>query len=636
MNTTPVRFVHPRRRRRGEHGLIWLQMALGLFFGAILFFVVLFVLSGGYQLLYLGRVFPGVSVAGVNLSGLSQADASARLSAELTYPYGGRILFRDGSRTWVATPAQLGMVIDPDATAKLAYQVGRSGNLFQNVYDQLNAAQVGEVVSPVSVFDQRQAYAYLQQLAAQIDQPAVDASLSVDGLTVSAEPGQMGRTLNVESTLVYVNAQMQSFRDGEIPLVIQQQAPTIMDASAEAEQARHLLSASFVLSIPNAQQDDPGPWAIDPKDLAGMLRVSRVSGDSGSKYALQVDPQKFQPILDALAKQINRDKADARFTFDDTTQQLDLLQPSVVGLTLDEDATLQAVETAVAQGQQSAELSVTHNEPQVASDATAQKLGILQLVSEQTTYFYGSPAARLQNIQTAAARFNGLLVPPNSTFSMGQYIGDISLDNGYAEALIIYGGQTITGVGGGVCQVSTTLFRAALFGGYPIVERHSHAYRVHYYEQTSTGADNPLLAGIDATVYFPLVDFKFNNDRPYWLLMETVFDAQHYSLTWKFYSTDDGRTVKIDASGPQNIVPAPKPVVEENSDFSTGEIQQVDWAADGADVLVKRTVMRGNTLMFSDQFSTHYEPWAAVCQYGPGTKDPEKTLKKRNLCQSPG
>ena len=134
-------------------------------------------------------------------------------------------------------------------------------------------------------------------------------------------------------------------------------------------------------------------------------------------------------------------------------------------------------------------------------------------------------AARLQNIEAASKQFYGLLIPPNTTFSMGDAIGNISLDNGYAEALIIYNGKTITGVGGGVCQVSTTLFRTAFFAGYPIVERNAHAYRVYYYEQTANGTD-PLMAGLDATVYFPLVDLKFTNDRPYWLLMETYFSAK--------------------------------------------------------------------------------------------------------------
>jgi vancomycin resistance protein YoaR len=180
--------------------------------------------------------------------------------------------------------------------------------------------------------------------------------------------------------------------------------------------------------------------------------------------------------------------------------------------------------------------------------------------------------------------------------------------------------------------VSTTLFRAALYGGYPIVERHEHAYRVYYYEQTAKGTD-PLLAGLDATVYFPLVDLKFTNDRPYWLLMETYFNRATYSLTWKFYSGDDGRTVDVQNLGLRNVVPAPDPLFEENPDLRTGEIEQVDWPGDGADITVTRVVSRGSQVLFTDPIRTHYEPWQAVCQYGPGTDNPEALAAQLGLCQ---
>jgi vancomycin resistance protein YoaR len=205
---------------------------------------------------------------------------------------------------------------------------------------------------------------------------------------------------------------------------------------------------------------------------------------------------------------------------------------------------------------------------------------------------------------------------------MGEALGDISLDNGYAEAMIILGNQTIKGVGGGVCQVSTTLFRTVFFGGYPIVERIAHAYRVGYYEKVAGNRENSDLAGLDATVFFPLVDFKFKNDTPYWILMETYVDPAASSITWKFYSTSDGRKVKWETTGPQDIVPAPDPLYKENSDLASGEINQVDWAADGADVSVKRTVERDGETYIEDTIETHYLPWQAVYEYGPGTDIP--------------
>jgi vancomycin resistance protein YoaR len=217
---------------------------------------------------------------------------------------------------------------------------------------------------------------------------------------------------------------------------------------------------------------------------------------------------------------------------------------------------------------------------------------------------------------------------------MAGEMGSVSLDTGYAEAWIIYGGRTIKGVGGGVCQVSTTLFRAAFFAGFPIVERHPHAYRVGYYEQTPSGYDASL-AGLDATVFVPVVDFKFVNDTPYWLLMETYFHPNSRSLTWKFYSTSDGRRVEWETSGPQNIVEPPDPVYEENPELAPGEIRQVDWAAEGADVVVTRTVYRGSQALFRDSFTTHYLPWADAFQYGPGTRIPGVTTKKKKPTINP-
>ena len=220
------------------------------------------------------------------------------------------------------------------------------------------------------------------------------------------------------------------------------------------------------------------------------------------------------------------------------------------------------------------------------------------------------------------------MVPPGAVFSMADVLGDVSLDTGYAEALIIYGNRTIKGVGGGVCQVSTTLFRTVFFGGFPVVERHPHAYRVYYYEQNAAGGNNSDMAGLDATVYVPQVDFKFKNDTPYWLLMETY--PSNTSLTWKFYSTSDGRSVNWDTTGLQNVAEPPDPLYQENDKLAKGEINQVDWAVEGADVTVDRTVERSGQVYFQDSFTTHYIPWRAVYEYGPGTKLPKEAKQSEN------
>jgi len=311
---------------------------------------------------------------------------------------------------------------------------------------------------------------------------------------------------------------------------------------------------------------------------------------------------------------------------------LDLIESAATGRSLHLQGSIDKINQQIASGAHSVELQFDYSEPEVGNGAVGSEMGITELIQSQTTYFYGSSAGRIQNIQAAASQFHGLFVAPGAVFSMAENIGDISLDSGYAESLIIFGDRTVKGVGGGVCQVSTTLFRTVFFAGFPVVERYQHAYRVYYYELNASGGQDARMAGLDATVYTPLVDFKFKNDSQYWILMETYVNPAARSITWKFYSTSDGRQVDWSTSGLNNIVKPPAPVYEENDNLAQGEVEQVDWAVAGADVRVTRNVTRNGQLLFADEFTTHYEPWAMVCQYGPKSKgyppkkiDPEAT-----------
>jgi vancomycin resistance protein YoaR len=611
---------------------LFLQIVATLMGGLVLFLAGLGLVSGGYQLLFTGRIFPGITMAGVDLSSLTPEQASTILNQHLTYPNNGQIVFQDGNHVWTATPRQLGMVFDVGTSVQRAYGLGRRGGPFASLSSQINAWQGGLNLPPVIIIDERVTHSYLQNIASQIDRPVVEANLQLNGTSVAYTPGQTGRFLNVDETLKSLLKQLESFKDGEVPLIITEQVPDILDASQQAQSLQNALSQPLTLTITDKQAGDPGPWTITPEQLAGILSVDRVKTASNWQYQISFDPKSLEQFLGQIAPLVNQDAHNARFYFDDNSRQLVLVTPAVTGRTLDVAATRDEIAQKVLQGEHDLPLVLTLAKPAVPTDATAASLGITGLVSSYTSYFRYSSSARMQNIQTAAAQFYGLLIPPNTTFSMGDAIGNISMENGYAEALIIYNGQTITGVGGGVCQVSTTLFRAAYYGGYPIVERHAHAYRVLYYEQTATGYDTSL-AGLDATVYFPLVDFKFKNDRPYWLLMETYFNPDTQSLTWKFYSGDDGRTVDVQNLGLQKVVPAPDPLLVENPDLPPGTCKQVDYQAAGADITVVRSVtLNGQRLnLDGDTIRTNYEPWQAVYQFGSGTNNPQ-SLIDQGMC----
>lgn len=606
-----------------------IQALLG---GIMLYVFLVIIWAIGYQLAYAGRIFPGVTVAGIDISGMTPNDAAFKLSQMLSFPNDGKIVFRTEENIWIASPTELGMVFDPTASAMTAYQSGRSGNLISALMLQIESAGRGIDLPPKIIFDQRVAYNYLQIIAVQINQPVIDANLSLEGTDVVSRSGQIGRALNIDATMIYLDAQLQSFRDGEVPLIVQQITPRIIDVASQVNSARNILSKPLILTVPNHKDGDPGPWTYDIPVLAKMLIANIELVDNRYEMKVGLDPTSLRIILNDLKVYVDRQPANARFVFNDETRLIEPISASEVGRVLDVDASILAINEALLRGEHKIGIVVFEQQPKVADNAIGAEIGITELVAQGTTYFYGSSAERIQNITAAAERFHGVLVAPNETFSMGAYLGDISLENGFAEALIIYGGRTIKGVGGGVCQVSTTLFRTVFLGGYPIVERYSHAYRVSYYEKTINGGIDPNLAGIDATVYFPLVDFKFLNDTPYWMLMETYVDDG--KITWKIYSTSDGRTVAWDTTGPINTVPPPAPVFEENAELEADQIKQVDFAAQGAEIIVNRTVWRNGQIYFADKFQTQYEPWAAVCQYGPGTIEPEKQANKNGLCLS--
>ena len=612
---------------------IFPQIVAASISGLALFFAVIITWTLGYQLVYAGRIFPGVAVAGVDLSGMTPSDAAVKLNQALAFSTTGKILFRDGEKAWVASPAQLGMVFDPSSSAVTAYKLGRSGGLFGALSGQMRAGGAGVSVPPVIVFDQRVAYQYLSQISTQVNQPLTEASLKLEGTNVVTQPGQVGRELKIDATLVYLAAQLQTFSDGEVPLVVQENSPQMLDVSAQADTARQILSQPLTLTVANATGGDSGPYVYNPEVIANLVVAQRVQDGDQQSVQVVLNPRGLRDLLVPVKTQVDRFPSDAKFIFNDQTLQLDVMQESSAGRELDIDASIQAINEAVGRGEHTVSLVVNEAQPRVAATATGQELGITQLIWSETSYFYGSSAEGIQNIEAAAKQYHGLLVAPGETFSMGEHLGDVSLDNGFAEALIIYGGRTIKGVGGGVCQVSTTLFRAVFNAGFPIVERTPHAYRVSYYEQNAGGNVDPRLAGLDATVYFPLVDFKFTNDSPHWILMETYMGTG--SLTWKFYSTSDGRSVTYDTSGPTNVVSAPSPLFEENPELNKNEMKQVDWSANGADVNVTRTVWKNGAVFFQDTVTTHYEPWQAICQYGPDSKNPEKLADEKNLCRGP-
>lgn len=588
--------------------------------GALSTLAIIFIINLGFSIYFTNRIFPGVSMNGVSLAGMDVQQAAASVASSYNYPESGRITLVYGENALVVKPVDLGFFLDPQSSAVTAYRTGRSGSILNILLDRFSLLRRGVGVEPTFIYSEKITLDFLNNLAAQINQPLREASISISGTEVIVNNGQAGRVLDIPATLAAITRQVESMQDGTVPLVVIESAPIILDASIQGELARGILSQPFQLTLPpELEGQSPTSWQIEPAILARMLTFEQVQNGSGAELQVVVSKPLMTAYLESIRSDTDAVPQNSRFIFNDDTLQLDLLTRAIVGRTLNIPASLESINQSVKSGSHSASLAFDITQPAVTDTMSGADLGITQLVYAYTTYFRGSSPDRVQNIKTASARFHGLLVPPGAVLSMSDELGSISLDNGYAEAPIILGDETIKGVGGGVCQVSTALFRTAYYAGFEILERHAHAYRVGYYEQTSSG-HNQDLAGLDATVFVPLVDFKFRNDTGHWLLMETYVNSSNYSLTWKFYSTSDGRVVDSHTTGLTNIVKAPDPLYRENPDLPSGTVKQVDYEVDGADVSITRTVTRGGSILHQDTFSTRYQPWRDIFDYGPGTE----------------
>ncbi|MEK7633349.1 MAG: VanW family protein [Patescibacteria group bacterium] len=237
------------------------------------------------------------------------------------------------------------------------------------------------------------------------------------------------------------------------------------------------------------------------------------------------------------------------------------------------------------------------------------EFGIEELIAEGKSDFTHSIPQRIHNLTLAASKFNGVLIPKGKKLSFNETVGDISSLTGYQPAYIIKEGKTVLGDGGGVCQVSTTLFRAALNAGLPIIERNAHAYRVGYYENDSQ-------PGFDATVYAPTVDLKIRNDTQAYILIETDIDEENNLLYFRLYGKKDNRRVEISQATVYDVVPPLPPKYQDDPILKKGVTKQVDFPAWGSKTIFTYKVFQGNKQVIDDKFFSNFRPWAAVYLVG--------------------
>ena len=558
---------------------------------------------GLYQYVYQDRIFMGVHAAGVDLGGLTRAEAAEMVRQRVDYFDRARIQVKFNAKTWEASPARLGGSLPVTTIVDDAFTYGRSGPLLDRLQAQLDLYRARAEVPLRSQFTPQAAQEFVRAIASEIDRPARNASLTIANGKVETTPGQEGWEVDQATVVQAIEDRILRMADEPITVAYVKAQPAITDVSAVKAQTERIIGAPVTLTFQDKQ------WTLSPAQIADMVVFYQEAGPDGKPTIVpRVRQDMLTPWVDALPAQVNRDPQDAAIHWNG--QRVVATRASVVGYQMDVAETLKRVNTALVSTERTIPAVVLERKPSIDSN-NLDALGIKELVVRGQTQFKGSPPERIHNIQVAANKFNDVLVPPGEVFSFAEHLGNVTAAEGYVEALVIVGNKTEQDYGGGVCQVSSTVFRAAFFGGFPIVERYAHAYRVSYYEEG-------VGPGLDATVFTPQVDFKFRNDTPNWLLIRTEMDAKNQALSFLFYGTKPDRQVTMEGPRILSETPAKPAVYQRDPTLKPGQVKQVDWAHPGADVVVSRVVKNAGQPDRRDTFRSVYQPWQDVFLVGAG------------------
>jgi len=475
------------------------------------------------------KIARGVSVANQNFSGASYEMARNKINAIIEKVANRPIEIKYADKQWSELPAKFGITFDNEATAKAAWQTSHNQNLWLELKQQISLIFIPQNLNISYQFDQAKLDAFMQDNLADLETPAKNATLKYQPATddFSLVPSQDGQIFDRENLKNQIKQRVISF--DQKPIILYQiiQKPILFSDINDmaATRAKNILDMTpYLLQYGNAS------WPIEKSVLVDWLNFEP-DPKSSQTMEVAISQEAIKDFLAQLAPSINQEPINATLTLKDNRVQT--FMRSQKGTELDIDQSAKEISQDILVGEKVINLQVDEKEPQITTE-TIDTLGITDLIGVGTSTFTGSTKNRIYNIGIGAEKINGVVVDPGQEFSIVETLGEIDASTGYRPELVIKNNQTIPEYGGGLCQVSTTLFRAAIYSGLKVTERYPHAFPVHYY--------NPQ--GFDATIYPPHPDMRFINDTPNHILIQSKIKGN--VLTFEIYGTADGRQVKVD------------------------------------------------------------------------------------------
>jgi vancomycin resistance protein YoaR len=555
---------------------------------------------------YDGKTFPNVQLGPVAAGGQAASQIHAQLQAAVDsfelkgitlqarqrkvalLPTVGRDA--DVSYSWVET--------DVDASVAKAMSYGRSGSWLQQRWERLASLIHPPRLMLVQTLTRPQLRRAMEQAIGRDLQALTPALVHVaaDG-SVTISDSKAGETWGYDAAVdaaAKLSAQLSSSR---IIVEAHYEQPEV--EASEVTPALRTRAEQLLATAPLTFTYGDRSWGATATTVASWLRFAK---SNGSVHMTIDKPTVELYVANAIAADVNQPASAIKFTI--ANGKAAEFQPSQEGRQLDQPGTVAAVAQRVDAGKLEPIALDVRVEPAPESGDTTQVGSIRELVATGHSNFKGSPVNRRHNIAVGAAAVNGTLIQPGEEFSLLKTLGAIDASTGYLPELVIKGNKTTPEFGGGLCQIGTTAFRAALAVGVPITERRNHSYRVVYYEP----------AGTDATIYDPAPDFKFRNDYATPLLFQTRIDGD--DLYFELWGAKDGRVATQTTPVISNVVvPAPTKIVE-TLDLKPGEKKCTEKAHNGADAKFTYNVTYPSGQTVTQDFKSHYVPWQAVCLLG--------------------
>ncbi len=574
------------------------------------------------------KIMPNTHISHYSLGGKNRDEVSALIDGAIdVYSREKVIITYEGQKKEFGLD-ELGVSFDKRAIVDdiFLHNSGLSfGYFLSNLYEDKR-------VSAQYFIDAEKFTAAIDEAYGDIEVAPVDARLIFTTGGVSKVESQPGSLIDRSKLIFDLRQNLDNFTIGEIVLhKVDSSAVVSTDALDEVyEKSKNLIGKqiNFVFGYDK--------WTVSGKSFYDLLeyypsgqtsvdfasfdmgqplvvKIAQIGDYGGRGLSLSLNEERIDDLLNSMAGVIDKSARDATLRFEggkvvefasaqDGQQLRKADAKKLIVRSLNES--LEGDSKTV-----SVELPVSITKAKIAN-RQINDLGIRELVGSGVSYFAGSIPNRVHNIGLGASFINGILVKPGDTFSFNELVGPVSAQQGFRQAYVIKSGRTVLDDGGGICQVSTTVFRAALNSGLPIVKRTAHAYRVSYYEQKG------FKAGLDATIFSPTVDLQFKNDTGAHLLVQATVDKANSRLQVDIYGTRDGRITKLSEPVVTNVIPAPEPQYIDDPTLPKGTVKQVDFAASGATSVFNRKVYKGEVLIIDDTFKSVFRPWQAVYLVG--------------------